>query len=637
MAKADAIELVSALGFAGNVSSGLVAHPDGEHIIYPLGSTVVVKNSRTGKQTFLHSHTDIITTIALSPDGSKIASGQRTHLGFKAKVVIWDFNTAKMGESNATLVDLPAYHTGKVQSLAFSCSGQYLASLGGTDDNKLAIWNTETGGKVGFAQAASESALTVRFYNNTDSKLVTAGYNHVRRWSIDFDAEKLDHVEANMGTLRRVFKCVAIDADDSIVYAGTSTGDILSISLVPRTPNFLQAGNELFRKGIRSITYIRAPNGRPQIIAGCGDGSVVALDAKSMKKIDAGSVMGEATSVTPVRASVNDLVSQLYIGTNESNVYFCTDVGNLRDSIQLRSSCHFHAINDVAFLHGLDAVFVTCSQNDIRVWNARKNQELLRIQVPNVKCSAVALPKTGDLILSAWEDGKIRAFKPVSGKLEFVINDAHPSGVTALGVTNDCETIISGGQEGAVRFWGMRNRKMQASLKEHKGPVTSICVRSDDKECISSSDDGSCIQWDLLNHRRTQAMFAQTMFKSALYHPDESQILTCGSDRKLTYWDAFDGNAIRILEASQHQINALDVDYEGDCFVAAGNGCQVKVFSYDEGELVATGEGHSGHINSVRIAPDQRTMVSVGEEGAIFVWKYPNQLVDSRAEESKYK
>ena len=45
----------------------------------------------------------------------------------------------------------------------------------------------------------------------------------------------------------------------------------------------------------------------------------------------------------------------------------------------------------------------------------------------------------------------------------------------------------------------------------------------------------------MTRYTRNNAMFASTLFRNALYHPDESQILTCGSDRKLTYWDAFDG------------------------------------------------------------------------------------------------
>ena len=63
-------------------------------------------------------------------------------------------------------------------------------------------------------------------------------------------------------------------------------------------------------------------------------------------------------------------------------------------------------------------------------------------------------------------------------------------------------------------------------------------MRKDDSEAVSSSADGSCIAWDLQRFVRLNAFFASTMFNSILYHPDESQMLTCGSDRKITYWDA---------------------------------------------------------------------------------------------------
>ena len=50
------------------------------------------------------------------------------------------------------------------------------------------------------------------------------------------------------------------------------------------------------------------------------------------------------------------------------------------------------------------------------------------------------------------------------------------------------------------------------------------------------------------------------MFKQVLYHPDESQVLTTGSNRKITYWDCFDGQAIRMLDGSKDgEINAPEV------------------------------------------------------------------------------
>ena len=60
----------------------------------------------------------------------------------------------------------------------------------------------------------------------------------------------------------------------------------------------------------------------------------------------------------------------------------------------------------------------------------------------------------GKSLLSGWSDGKIRAFLPQSGKLFYVINDAHKSAIiTAIASSIDCSKILSGGSDGELRFW----------------------------------------------------------------------------------------------------------------------------------------------------------------------------------------
>ena len=180
------------------------------------------------------------------------------------------------------------------------------------------------------------------------------------------------------------------------------------------------------------------------------------------------------------------------------------------------------------------------------------------------------------------------------------VHDAHSGGVTALATTSDCARVLSGGGEGLVRVWriGPQSRSMVASMREHKARVTSIVVRPSGSEFASASSDGSCIVWDMgrlrcvrrvstpalpqsavlrthacararrthshLTHahtltqtyahtraptrtrdtrrlRRNTSLLASTNFTEIAYHPDESQLLTTGADRKVTYWDAFDG------------------------------------------------------------------------------------------------
>lgn len=121
-------------------------------------------------------------------------------------------------------------------------------------------------------------------------------------------------------------------------------------------------------------------------------------------------------------------------------------------------------------------------------------------------------------------------------------------------------------------------------------------------------------------YKRQAALQASCCFKSILYHPDESQVLTAGSDRKVSYWDPLDGSAIRVLDASEDEINALAITAEGEFFVSAGADKLVKVWHYDEGVCHYIGVGHSGSITQVAISPDQGICVSVGSEGAICVW-----------------
>jgi WD40 repeat protein len=143
--------------------------------------------------------------------------------------------------------------------------------------------------------------------------------------------------------------------------------------------------------------------------------------------------------------------------------------------------------------------------------------------------------RDGKSIITGWSDGKIRAFLPQSGKLLFCINDAHINGVTALASTSDNSRIVSGGIGGEIRIWKLNKQSqvMETSMKEHRSRVWSIQINSLNDRAISCSGDGSCIVWDIKSFTRLACMFEGTMFKQLVFHPDESQILTTGSNRKV--------------------------------------------------------------------------------------------------------
>jgi WD40 repeat protein len=59
---------------------------------------------------------------------------------------------------------------------------------------------------------------------------------------------------------------------------------------------------------------------------------------------------------------------------------------------------------------------------------------------------------------------------------------------------------------------------------------------------------------------------------------DVAQLVTTGTDRKITYWDAFDGQAIRIVDGSDSaEINSIAISTDGTAIVSGGGDKDVKV------------------------------------------------------------
>jgi len=635
----SALELEGVIGFSGKVKHALILHPDDTHIIYPLGSTIVIKNvEATEQQIFLQGHSDRVTCIAITRDGLTLASGQITHPGMAAEIILWDISTISMGGQPKLLRRLKL-HKVLVQALDFSFNGKYLASLGGADDNNLVIWNVETGLAVCGSPAGHDSAKCVKWLNTTDNQLVSGGIKHLRRWEFDVTSRKVRPTPLETNKEIRSFTCIAIADDDQTFYCGTSTGDVLVIDAnADRMAYQGPKAGKCLSMGVQAIHFVAARN---ELLVGSGDGELMTLDLnyQDLRPKVVQKVLGAVSSV-----AMDSAGEFFFVGTEKSNMYLVQLDGLVAE---LKTTCHAEHINDVFFPRDYSMLFATSAGSDIRIWHSDTLSELLRVQVPNCECNCLAFMPSGNEIVSGWNDGKVRAFLPQSGGLKYVINEAHrltgvgnssggvvpKNGVTSICPSNDCRRLLSGGADGQVRVWAISKgtQVMIASMKEHKGPVYAIAIKNDDTECVTASADGSCITWSLTDTHpfvRINALFAANFFKSVAYHPDESQLLTCGTDRKITYWDVHNMNAIRIIDGSDSaDVNSLHVNSDGKFFVSGGADKKVNLWNYDEGSKYYVGEGHSGSVSKVRISPDEKRVISVGTEGGIFIWKTPAEFL----------
>uniref|UniRef100_A0A2K5ILM4 Cilia- and flagella-associated protein 52 n=1 Tax=Colobus angolensis palliatus TaxID=336983 RepID=A0A2K5ILM4_COLAP len=479
-------------------------------------------------------------------------------IGFN-DIILWDY---KKRELLARL----SLHKGKIEALAFSPNDLYLVSLGGPDDGSVVVWSIAKRDAICGSPAAGlnvGNATSVIFSRCRDEMFVTAGNGTIRVWELDLPNRKIWPTECQTGQMKRIVMSIGMADDDSFFYLGTTTGDILKMN--PRTKLLTDAGpaKDKFSLGVSAIRCLKMGG----LLVGSGAGLLVFCKSPSYKPIKKIQLQGGITSIT-LRGEGH----QFFVGTEESHIYRVSFT-DFKET--LIATCHFEAVEDIVFPFGTAELFATCAKKDIRVWHTSSNRELLRITVPNMTCHSIDFMRDGKSIISAWNDGKIRAFAPETGRLMYVINNAHRIGVTAIATTSDCKRVISGGGEGE-------------------------------------------------RLRRNQMILANTLFQCVCYHPEEFQIITSGTDRKIAYWEVFDGTVIRELEGSlSGSINGMDITQEGVHFVTGGNDHLVKVWDYNEGEVTHVGVGHSGDITRIRISPGNQYIVSVSADGAILRWKYP--------------
>lgn len=528
---------------------------------------------------------------------------------------MWDFKT-RTEKYRCT------QHKQRVQALGFSADGKYLASLGGEDDGTVVVWDMASGRAMcGSATSNSRGGVadTVCFATGSNTTFVTAGNNNIRIWEINRQTNKAIPRDAVTRGMKRHVKCLAVDASDEYIYCGTTTGDILQISL--QSGNLKSVGPEKtkFVGGVESVQCL--PNGN--LVVGSGDGTVAIVKVSTWKAISAKKVEGSVSSV-----ALRGEGHEFYVGTASSFVY---RFGLVDLTMEQRLTSHSSAVNDVCFPRDSSELFGTCSYGEIRVWHTPANREVLRIEVPGVNCLCMAFSVSGDTIFSGWDDGTLRAFYPESGKLRFAVPNAAGNGLSAITGSNDNNRIVSGGGDGQVRVWSISCNQggdtctLEHTLKEHSSRVTSIMMTESDQECVSSSEDGTSIVWDLNSFTRSQIIFAQSSFRQVRYRPDEAQILTVGTDRKVAYWEVFDGSLIREVEvAAAGAVNTLSISADGENFVVGGEDKILKLFGYKEANRTHIGTGHSGKITRCQICPSQRFIVAGCSDGAVYRWAYPS-------------
>ncbi|KRW99659.1 WD40-repeat-containing domain [Pseudocohnilembus persalinus] len=599
----DCLELDHLVGFSGKFPNSAHFHPqDREKIIYAIGGLVVIENLQDKHdQIFLRGHDSQVSSIAVSPSGRFIASGQVGSLQTK-------------------------YHESPgITNIAFSYDDKFLAVTGAS--NTITIWNTQDFSIV--YNKLFESPVTLIAWSSVTKSatkhnkyiLVTAQGNTIKINSLDFNLGSMQYqltsstCQLPSSGLIRTYSTAIIDPRGEFIYCGTTAGELCIYNI----PNqVFKAAIPISTNGVLSLTLIN-----DTLIVGSGDGKIKKLQGQETKwSVEAevqldGALNGQSLSPDG---------SEVLVSSSNSKIYRV--LTNTIDAT-VHNEGHISPIIDVAFQKGKNDLFVTIdAQGYIFVWDNNELNVITKCVKNGFNKSqglCVTIANDDGTVIAGYDDGFVKCFQITNQNYSpflWEMVNCHKGGVTSIYA--DENYILTGGRDGQVRIWSRVARQLLQQISIHTRDVIAVFPDIQQSHIIhSASTDKSIHSYDLKLNKKLMYHQAKngTLLGMSQRKDHEQELVTCGLNTPILFWDCDVVEPVQLINVNE-KLNTIQVSPTGKYLAVGDDKGEVVVYLLSSTKQVGKFLGHSGPVSKLKWSPDEKQIISISFDSSLCVWNF---------------
>lgn len=136
-----------------------------------------------------------------------------------------------------------------------------------------------------------------------------------------------------------------------------------------------------------------------------------------------------------------------------------------------------------------------------------------------------------------------------------------------------CSVFCTGDDARNVCLWTAESKGPFRVLSGHSSEVTTVAFTRDDKYCVSGSQGGTVLVWDLESQKVALALKEHRVACTALGVPanETTQLLVTGSqDTNVKVWDLRTGNSVYTLKGHDGAVQSVCLS-PGNDWVASGD------------------------------------------------------------------
>ncbi|NET08103.1 MAG: hypothetical protein F6K09_22665 [Merismopedia sp. SIO2A8] len=198
----------------------------------------------------------------------------------------------------------------------------------------------------------------------------------------------------------------------------------------------------------------------------------------------------------------------------------------------------------------------------------------------------LSLEKLQGKVLSQVLVSLQKAVEAVQKRKPADIFKGHEGLVSAVVFSRDGQFIVSGGHDGAIRLWGLQEKRLIKTFWGHDGPIESVALSPDCEYIVSASWDNTVWLWNW-----------------------QGQLIE----------EPFLGH--------QHWVMSVDFSRDGKYIISGSLDQTIRLWDR-QGKLIGEPfKGHKGPVFSVAFSPDNQHIVSGSADKTLRLWNWQGQPI----------
>ena len=614
--------------------TGIQFSPTGSRFAVATSIGIWMYDAHTGEElallTVLPGEGRVVTTIAFSPDGRTLASGEEGGVGR-----LWDVPT---GKPIVTFKEVPAPRYAKLRALAFSANGTKL--IGAVANREINVWelgkdiNPPTLLKKIKGQNSWQGNVLMLLSSDTRLLANTTTDWKNRIFQILLSDTSTGELLYPLTGHTRWIKSIAFSADSKMLVSGDDSGMILLWDTL--TGKLKATLNR--RRGTSTHTLAFSPSGR-FIASGHYDG-VKLWDNTVKPKQQTDDAIGDYQHTLEIRGH-KDYVSKLVFSPDGKTLLTGSKDGTIQawdtatGSHRYTVTGHIEGTRDLAFnLNGDTLVSLNRRFNPWRTfqqqrWDLNTGAQL-STRFLGIKAYSMILSPDGETLVTHDSGNKCFLWDintdPPRVIDQFIFQRAF-TGVNArrFAFSGDGKMLAAGATGGFLHLWRLSESKKgqyRFTVNGHNIKRWALVFSDDGKLLASGGDQKMICLWRVADGTLLFTSTAHRSRISAVAFSPDSKILASGGN-ELFFWDTATGTQLhenpRELTA---RISTLVFSPDGNTLVVGNADGILELWDVRTGGLLSTDTGHTRLANVLKFSADGKTLASGSDDGTILLWDW---------------